>query len=240
MTLLDGTRVRVHAPRSVRLADLGFTPRAVIAPPGTTAQSSPPACCVHGLTVGYQTELPFDVPDRPDSVYRRSHGTAVRFYAGSDDRFPFDLLVYRYGPWTVTVFDGDPVSGARWSRSERAGLARELDGRVTPDGYLVLTLPPSRGTLLASAAADATFGPDRRGGLELTTAGPSATWCPAPADVTTRTPSGFAAQVRTGEAIWCDTDAGIRIHAWGRPELVDAAVAGLRVSRLAPVAPARA
>jgi hypothetical protein len=239
LTLLDGTRVRVRAPRSLDLGAMGFTPRAVIAPPGaTTVPSSSSACCVHGLFVGYRTPPPFDVPSRPDAVYRRSNGTAVRFYEGSD-LFPFDLLVYRFGPWTVTVFDGGPASAPRWSRSERTGWARDLDGRVTGDGYLVLTVPPSRGTVVANAASDVTFGATRRGALELYTAGPSATWCPAPADVTTRTPSGFAAEVRPDVAVWCDTDAGIRIHASGTAAFVNAVVGGLRVSRLAPARPAR-
>lgn len=124
----DGTTAELRYPPGLDLAGLGVWPRtsgALEDDPGTGRD----LLIVHGdaagLTAGTAPVACYQGVDRSQVELWRSQDPGVRF-----------RLVFRFGAWTVALWDGN--AGRLLDHLDRAGWARSLVGRETGKGWLLL------------------------------------------------------------------------------------------------------
>jgi hypothetical protein len=124
----DGSTAELRARPGLDLASLGVWPRTsgVL---GKDAATGRDLLIVYGnaegLTAGKAPVVCYQGADRGQVELLRSQDPEVRFW-----------LLFRFGDWTVAVWDGN--AGRLMGHQERAVWARSLVGRETEGGWLVL------------------------------------------------------------------------------------------------------
>jgi hypothetical protein len=125
----DGARIELRYPRALRLAQLGVRPYSS----GSLGEACTGTYCGRDFNVFYGR-----------SAAAVAGGNVVERYRGSTapvelrrNRRGDERLVFRFGRWTIGVWDGGSMT-----KRDKAVWARSLSGAVTSEGYLVLSARP--------------------------------------------------------------------------------------------------
>jgi hypothetical protein len=141
MTLPDGSRVEIAYPAGLRLAELGLAPQTLVHSTQSNGCGWEPLIRLGSMDgVLYQGPGPVQLAPDGDPAMWKGKGSNSPYY-----------LVYEFGEWTVNVpCDRVDLDGMdAWNDG--------LQGRVTPDGFLVLdTAPP---IVQEGADPDLSYGP---------------------------------------------------------------------------------
>jgi hypothetical protein len=139
MTLLDGRRMELRYPRRLEFARLGLRVGTSVDWP---VRRDPLRCCGRVIGAQFTTIAKVYRGAKPIKVYSGARGRRVPYYRASDagQTVALNYLVFQFGPWMVEVYDvqrpGDFED--RMTDTERARWARNFDGHVGRDGFLVL------------------------------------------------------------------------------------------------------
>jgi hypothetical protein len=212
MVLTDGSRVEIAYPEALGLAELGLAPQTLVHSTQSNGCGWEPLIRLGSMNgVLYQGSEPVNP----------SLGGGPAMWQGKGSNSPY-YLVYEFGEWSVNVPCDRPDFDGLESWNDG------LQGRVTPDGFLVLdTAPP---IVREGADPDLSYGPgfifggsDGPGFVVLT--------------LGTRCDSGTGLQRDNDSAQWCvaigDGAVEITVYALntnpaGR-QFIDSVVDGLEV-----------
>jgi hypothetical protein len=124
----DGTTAELRYPPELDLARLGVSARTsgVLADDPDTGR---------GVEIIYGDADGLTAGKAPVACYRGTDGGQVELWPTPDPELRFWLL-FRFGAWTVAVWDGN--AGRLLGHQDRARWARSLVGRETGHGWLVL------------------------------------------------------------------------------------------------------
>ena len=216
LTFPNGDRVEVVAPSDVPLGSLQVR-SSTTGDVGTAQVGS--GCCARDLQVYYAA--PEAIPVLGDRVVRVFEGSpgSVELWEGDATAGAELYLVFRFGSWTVLVYD----TADGMSHAQRSSWAENLTGHVTSDGFLVLEAAPPlylEGPGYPSGPQVQLVGPDFRPdvALNLTACEPD-----APAEVRIEEVSG------AWYATWCPPGGIVKVQASGPRGFVEALVDGLKV-----------
>jgi hypothetical protein len=124
----DGTTAELRYPPELDLAGLGVWPHtsgALGNDPGTGRD----LLIVHGAAAGLTAGT------APVACYQGADGGQVELWESQDPGVRY-RLVFRFGAWTVALWDGN--AGRLLGHLDRAAWARSLVGRETGKGWLLL------------------------------------------------------------------------------------------------------
>jgi hypothetical protein len=124
----DGTTAELRYPPELNLAGLGIRPR-------TSGVLGNDAATGRDLLIVYGNANGLTAGTAPVACYRGTDGGQVELWQSPDPEVRFQLL-FRFGAWTVALWDGN--AGRLLGHQRRATWARSLAGRVTGTGWLVL------------------------------------------------------------------------------------------------------
>jgi hypothetical protein len=124
----DGTTAELRYPPQLDLAGLGVLPR-------TSGVLGNNAATGRGLLIVYGNAEELTAGTAPVACYQGADGGQVELWQSPDPEVRFWLL-FRFGAWTVAVWDGN--AGRLLGHQHRATWARSLIGRQTRKGWLVL------------------------------------------------------------------------------------------------------
>ena len=124
----DGSTAELRAPPGLDLASLGVWPR-------TSGALGTDAATGRDLLIVYGNPAGLTAGEAPVACYQGADRGQVELWQSQDPEVRFWLL-FRFGGWTVAVWDGnkDQFMG----HQDRAVWARSLVGRETEGGWLVL------------------------------------------------------------------------------------------------------
>jgi hypothetical protein len=224
----DGTTAELRYPPELDLARLGVWP-------GTAGALGKDPATGRDLLVVHGDAAGLTAGTAPLACYRGAGRGQVELWGSRDPGIPY-WLVFRFGAWTVALWDGN--AGRLLSHPERATWARSLVGRELGSGWLLL-----RGRHPLK------LGPEHEGDvrLRLGDLSPRAVllWpvrCRPPRRPGTTTIGGHAVTLDVGRewfASWCLPDAPMSVHvhdsdgAFGR-----AVIEGLQVRAVRHAFPA--
>ncbi|MGH2821108.1 MAG: hypothetical protein ACRDJ5_10700 [Actinomycetota bacterium] len=137
VTFPDGTSVELVYPSRLDLAGLGVYP-------GTSAALADPYS-TRGLDMSRGVARALVEGDTPLGCYRGFRGSQVELWRAADpDRYIDYWLFFRFGAWTVAIWDDDDQPFGL-SERQRARWAAGLRARETRRGWLVFgSAPPLR------------------------------------------------------------------------------------------------
>jgi hypothetical protein len=131
----DGTTAELRYPPELDLAGLGVWPR-------TSGALGKASATGRDLLVLYGNTGPPTAGTAPVACYQGADGGQVELWQSRDPGVQFWLL-FRFGAWTVALWDGN--ASRLLGHRDRARWARSLIGRQTGQGWLVLRgRPPLR------------------------------------------------------------------------------------------------
>lgn len=215
LTFPDGTRLELSVPREADVSDLGVRGSTT----GNIRTSSGQECCDRSIEIYYGD--PGDtgfLGDRILATFPGVNGSEVVLQEGDPQNGAELYLVYRFGPWTVLVYD----TSDGLSDEERGTWALGLGGEVDDNGMLTLIANPP----LQLQAPGFPTGP------QLHIIGPfdSPEIAIYPQDCA---PSGDVPLHPFGEdgvfAEWCPEGGLIQVRASGGSKWVESLIAGLSV-----------
>lgn len=213
LTLLDGSQIEVSGPPSLGLSDLqpGFN--------GALGPEPDPQWGKLGHGFSVDRTPPADL------------GAVVGRYPTHDGHA---LVVHTTsGGVTAVVQYQDWWLSATWTSADAqwAPFASVLNAKESADGFLVIEPADPSWKLSRADAPDAQLGGDAYGSAAtFGFFGPPSypDGCPVLSGANAKTPQGWPVTIDPG-ASWCDADARVGVTVW-KPQLVDAAVQGLRVT----------
>lgn len=126
LTFLDGTTAEIVYPPDLDIAGMGAVPYS-----SGRLYDPPINCCARDFAVSYDQRVPSSL--EPVKEYPGVDGRPVRFFEGPGP----DYLVFEIGDWRLAVWDG--AGGALMSDEARAMWSANMSGRVSIDGFPVLT-----------------------------------------------------------------------------------------------------
>jgi hypothetical protein len=124
----DGSTAELRAPPELDLASLGVWPR-------TSGALGKEPSTGRGLLIVYGNAKRLTAGAAPVACYQGADRSQVELVQSQDPEVRFWLL-FRFGGWTVAVWDGN--AGRLMSHQDRAVWARSLVARETEGGWLVL------------------------------------------------------------------------------------------------------
>lgn len=205
----DGARIELRYPQRLALVASGVRP---FSSGRLRVKESGDECCGRDFSVFHRGSARYFFEGR--SVVERYpgfDGSTVEYWRGP--RAQPDFLVFRFGRWVVGAWDRGYLT-----TEEKALWARNLVGRESAEGYLVLSArPPLR---LARAGGHA--GPELMLG-----------------DSMRRMVLLIRGSCRRGPpsrsnwfSNWCMPHAGLRVHVYGNPRFAQAVLSSLKIRRV--------
>jgi hypothetical protein len=218
VTFPDGTTAELRYPAGLDLVRQGVRPYSSGSLPGTSGRD---------FKIHYRGAGEFLAGRAPAETYTGADAQRVELWRARDSE-PEYYLVFRFGSWSVLVWDG--AGGASMTEEERRAWARSLEGQETEDGFLVLEAggPLRLGRFGDHAGPELMLG-DGAGNDVLLITG---LWCDGTREHPDRS-SGFAS--------WClpkPSKTAIAVHVYSDDHsFVDAVLEGLEIRKIRPAAP---
>ena len=226
MTLLDGRRMELRYPRRLELARLGLRVGTSVDWP---VRRDPLRCCGRVIGAQFTTIAKVYRGAKPIRVYSGARGRRVPYYRASDagQTVALNYLVFQFGPWMVEVYDVQRPGAFedRMTDTERARWARNFDGHVGRDGFLVLK---ARKPLQLQHDFTLVLGVGAAGTTQVEI---SSYACGMPASDTAERRRFVQPSGSVGVA-WCDPATGAHVTVEGPPDVVDVAALGLKLRTL--------
>jgi hypothetical protein len=215
VTFPDGTTAELGYPAELDLVRQGVR---------LYSSGSFPATSGRGFKIHYGGAGEFLAGRVPVETYAGAEGRPVELWRARDSE-PEYYLVFRFGSWWVLVWDG--AGGSSMTEEERRTWARNLEGRETEDGFLVLEAArPLRLARFGDHAGPELMLGDGAGNDVLLITG---LWCDGTREHPDRS-SGFAS--------WClpkPSKRAIVVHVYsGDRGFVDAVIEGLEIGKIRP------
>ncbi len=160
VTFLDGTTAEIVYPSELEIASLGAHPYGS----GTLEGPGFDGCCARDFEFAYGDTSALAMAGPSIKEFRGADGRPVRLVSGPPG-WPADYLVFQIGPWRLGVWEDGTMTD-----DQLATWAEQLHGRVSPDGFPVITATgPLRLTEAGEGPGPALgFGdPDTAGQLSL-------------------------------------------------------------------------
>lgn len=213
VTFLDGSTARLGVPAAAGLDDLAVRPGGGARLPGVADRDFvvPAGGVAWFSALGPKTR-----------ELARTAGKVVSLWSVTGNDGPSRYLVFDFGAWVVGVWDG--AGGATMTDAQLQTWADSLDGRITADGFLVLTARAPLELLGAGtgAAPALRWGDDAGRGLGLRL-GP----CASAVDDLSGSGDDWLATL-------CRPAWGAHVEVQGPRDFVDSVTGGVTVTRGGP------